>query len=78
MNVRIDIVGNEVHICGMQTGKLSIVARNSHAIVLKEAGHSYWSGRGETSYEGVQRHVYHIEHEQQHPERISAIHVISY
>jgi len=43
-------VGMELYFSGFEMGKLTVLRKERNKVIIKEAGHTAWSGRGETSY----------------------------
>lgn len=48
----------ELRFPGMETGKLKVIEENHEFIVVRESGHTYWSGRGMRAYAPANTTVY--------------------
>jgi len=52
----------EVHVQGMDMGPLTLIAMNDETLVIKAAGHTYWTGIGvKRGYASPTTYVYAIE-----------------
>lgn len=75
---KLRIYSDRIEFAGYETGKLSIFKESEYKIIVKEAGHSYFGGRGMTNYAYPTYYVCKIESKENNMYTINILYEIEY